>query len=77
MKRVLTLAILGVSALSLVNCASEPVHVHHYHTNTRYVSTPTYRYTKPAGVSGGYSSGSSYTAPESFSAVTPPSSYSQ
>lgn len=64
MKRILTLASLAVTALALSNCASEPVHVHHYHTTTRTT------YTKSASVGGG-------SSPESFKAVTPPSSYSQ
>lgn len=61
MKRVLSFIALAVSAVMLANCASEPVHVHHYHT-TRTV--------KSASVSGG-------SSPEGFTAVTPPSSYSQ
>ncbi|RBP42624.1 hypothetical protein DES53_106333 [Roseimicrobium gellanilyticum] len=66
MKRLATLATLAFCAGALANCASEPpppVHVHHYHTKTRTT-------TKPASVGG-------YKAPESFEAVTPPSSYSR
>jgi hypothetical protein len=64
MKRILSLAALALSSLILVNCASEPVHVHHYHTRT--VTKPS----KSASVGGG-------SSPEAFQAVTPPSSYSQ
>lgn len=68
MKRIFTLALLAGSSLSLVNCASEPpprpVHVHHYHNTTTTTRT------KSASVGG-------YKSPESFQAVTPPSSYSQ
>lgn len=62
MKRVLTCIALSISAIMLANCASEPVHVHHYHTTTRTV--------KSASVGGS-------SSPEGFTAVTPPSSYSQ
>lgn len=65
MKRLASLATLALCAAALANCASDPpppVHVHHYH------STPTR--TKSASVGG-------YKSPESFQAVTPPSSYSQ
>ena len=66
MKRLASLATLALCAAALANCASEPpppVHVHHYHTNTRTT-------TKSASVGG-------HKTPESFQAVTPPSSYSQ
>lgn len=75
MKRIVTSLSLACAALTLASCASDPpppTHVHHYHRSTRYV--PTY-YGKPAGVSGG-SNTNVYSAPESFSAVTPPHSYS-
>jgi hypothetical protein len=74
MKRIVTSLSLALAALSLVSCASEPppTHVHHYHTRTRYVQD---NYYKPAGVSGG-SSTNVYSAPENFSAVSPPHSYS-
>ena len=62
MKRIASLVALAVSAIFLANCASEPVHVHHHHTTTRT--------TKSASVH-------SSSSPEGFSAVTPPSSYSQ
>jgi hypothetical protein len=63
MKRIASLIALAVSAIFLVNCASEPVHVHHYHGTAK-------RTTKSASVH-------SSSSPEGFSAVTPPSSYSQ
>jgi hypothetical protein len=66
MKRLATLVTLALGAAALSNCASEPpppVHVHHYHTKTRTA-------TKSASVGG-------YKSPESFEAVTPPSSYSR
>lgn len=63
MKRTLSLAALALSAVMLVNCASEPVHVHHYHTRT-------VKPTKSASVGGS-------SSPEGFQAVSPPSSYSQ
>jgi hypothetical protein len=73
MKRIVTTLSLALAALSLASCASDPppTHVHHYHTRTRYVE-PSY---KPAGVSGNYNT-NVYNAPESFSAVAPPHSYS-
>lgn len=78
MKRHLTLAVLSFAAASMIGCAGPPpprvVEHHYYRTNYyRERETPTYRYIKPAGVSGGsYSS-----SPEGFQAVSPPSSYSQ
>ena len=75
MKRIVTTLSLACAALTLASCAGDPpppTYVHHYHTRTRYVQD---NYYKPAGVSGG-SSTNVYNAPESFSAVTPPSSYS-
>jgi hypothetical protein len=77
MKRLLSLSVLGVCALSLANCTKpqpQVVEHHYYHTNTtRYVSTrpaPTVStYSKPASVSG--------SSPETFQAVTPPASYSR
>lgn len=81
MKRHLALAALTLTAAStMVSCARRqpPPTTHYYHnTTTTYYrdrpTTPTYRYSKPAGVSGGsYSS-----SPEGFQAVTPPHSYSQ
>jgi hypothetical protein len=76
MKRIVTTLSLALAALSLASCASDPppTHVHHYHTTrTRYVQDSYY---KPAGVSGGGSSTNVYNAPENFSAVSPPHSYS-
>jgi PBP1b-binding outer membrane lipoprotein LpoB len=64
MKRILSLVALATSAMMLMNCASEPVHVHHYHPTTK-------RTTKSASVS------SHSNTPEGFQAVSPPSSYSQ
>jgi hypothetical protein len=61
MKRILSFSALAFSAVMLMSCASEPVHVHHYHST---------RTTKSASVGGG-------SSPEAFKAVTPPSSYSQ
>ena len=66
MKRILCLSALALASVMLVNCASEPVHVHHYHTRTVTSSKPS----KSASVGGGNTA-------ESFKAVTPPSSYSQ
>ncbi len=63
MKRIASLVALAVSAIFLANCASDPVHVHHYHGTAK-------RTTKSASVSGSNS-------PEGFSAVTPPASYSR
>jgi hypothetical protein len=63
MKRIASLIALAASAIFLANCASEPVHVHHYHNTST-------RTTKSASVS-------TRNSPENFSAVTPPSSYSQ
>jgi len=63
MKRTLSLAALATFAALLASCRTpEPVVIHHYHNTTRS--------TKSASVSGSNS-------PEGFSAVTPPSSYSQ
>jgi hypothetical protein len=64
MKRTLSLAALATFAALLASCTQpEPVVIHHDH----YYNTRT---TKSASVSGSNS-------PEGFSAVTPPSSYSQ
>jgi hypothetical protein len=74
MKRILPLAALAVTTLSLANCTKpQPVvERHYYHETTRYVkprTTSVTTYSKPAGVSS--------NSPEAFQAVTPPASYSR
>ena len=77
MKRLLSLTLLAVTALSLMSCQRRPPQVvehHYYHTNTRTRYVPTKPSTsvstyKPASVSG--------SSPEGFEAVTPPASYSR
>lgn len=75
MKRILPFTALAVSALSLASCARpQPVVERHYYhnTTTRYVprtTSATVTTYKSAGVTG--------NAPETFEAVTPPSSYSR
>ena len=68
MKRTLSLAALATFAALLASCRTpEPVVINHHHNTT----TTTTRTTKSASV------GASSNSPEGFSAVTPPSSYSQ
>ena len=65
MKRIFSLTALATFAAMLASCAGrETVVVHHYPTTTKT------RTVKSASVGGG-------SSPEGFTAVTPPSSYSQ
>jgi hypothetical protein len=72
MKRVLVFAAVAMSALGLVNCESPPQEIHHHYHNTTRYTPPSKPYTGPS-----YKPASTGNTPETFQAVTPPSSYSR